>query len=145
VTFFFLIPSSPHLFHSCYLAHWQTSYFNFCALVRDSIQNFLVLFALRKGKLNSQPRKSMATAPSPPPSFGPTGPQPSQWADLGALNVVVVGAGMGGLFLGALLERMNIDFVILERNSGPRPTGELHSLHFYYYYYLLSQLCCCCR
>ncbi|GJJ73937.1 hypothetical protein EMPS_06295 [Entomortierella parvispora] len=70
----------------------------------------------------------MASAQSPP-SSGPAKPRPAQWADLGALRIVVVGAGMGGLFLGALLERMNIDFVILERHNGPKPTGGVMSLN----------------
>ncbi|KAG0308784.1 hypothetical protein BGZ98_006831 [Dissophora globulifera] len=39
------------------------------------------------------------------------------------LHVIIVGAGLGGLMLALLLERLNISYVVLERASEIRPLG----------------------
>ena len=40
-------------------------------------------------------------------------------------QVLIVGAGLGGLLLGALLERADIPYVILERASSIKPLGKI--------------------
>lgn len=40
-------------------------------------------------------------------------------------TVLIVGAGLGGLVLGALLERCNIPYAIFERASAVKPLGTL--------------------
>lgn len=39
-------------------------------------------------------------------------------------NVLIVGAGLGGLMLGALLEKANIPYTIFERATVVKPLGE---------------------
>lgn len=39
-------------------------------------------------------------------------------------HVLIVGAGLGGLLLGALLEKCNIPYDILERASSVKPLGK---------------------
>jgi len=41
--------------------------------------------------------------------------------------IIVVGAGLGGLLLGGLLERMGLQYIILERSEKVKPLGELTS------------------
>ncbi|KAF9925327.1 hypothetical protein FBU30_004917 [Linnemannia zychae] len=43
-------------------------------------------------------------------------------------RVIIVGAGLGGLLLGALLERSNIPYIILERAVSIKPLGSAMSL-----------------
>ncbi|KAG0293579.1 hypothetical protein BGZ96_002624 [Linnemannia gamsii] len=43
-------------------------------------------------------------------------------------TVIIVGAGLGGLLLGALLERVDIPYIILERASSFKPLGSAMSL-----------------
>ncbi|KAF9089474.1 hypothetical protein BGX29_012041 [Mortierella sp. GBA35] len=43
-------------------------------------------------------------------------------------NVLIVGAGVGGLLLGALLEKASIPYLILERASTVKPLGAAHVL-----------------
>ncbi|KAF8947914.1 hypothetical protein BGZ47_007310 [Haplosporangium gracile] len=43
-------------------------------------------------------------------------------------TVIIVGAGLGGLLLGALLERVDIPYLILERASSFKPLGSAMSL-----------------
>lgn len=38
-------------------------------------------------------------------------------------TVLIVGAGLGGLMLGALLEKIDIPYIIFERTSLIRPLG----------------------
>jgi 2-polyprenyl-6-methoxyphenol hydroxylase-like FAD-dependent oxidoreductase len=42
-------------------------------------------------------------------------------------TVIIVGAGLGGLLLGALLERVDIPYIILERASSFKPLGRFPS------------------
>ncbi|KAF9181901.1 hypothetical protein BGZ50_005234 [Haplosporangium sp. Z 11] len=44
------------------------------------------------------------------------------------LEVLIVGAGLGGLLMGILLERMDIPYIILERATKVRPLGSILSL-----------------
>jgi len=39
-------------------------------------------------------------------------------------KVIIVGAGLGGVVLGALLEKSNIPYVIVERAEVVKPMGE---------------------
>lgn len=39
-------------------------------------------------------------------------------------TVLIVGAGLGGLMLGALLEKADISYVIFERSSYVKPLGK---------------------
>lgn len=39
-------------------------------------------------------------------------------------NVLIVGAGIGGLVLGALLEKAEIPYTIFERTSSVKPLGK---------------------
>ncbi|KAF9173072.1 hypothetical protein BGX21_005667 [Mortierella sp. AD011] len=43
-------------------------------------------------------------------------------------NVLIVGGGIGGLFLGILLERQNVPYVIFERTKEPKPLGSAMGL-----------------
>lgn len=43
-------------------------------------------------------------------------------------TVIIVGAGLGGLLLGALLERVDIPYIILERASSFKPLGNSPSI-----------------
>lgn len=43
--------------------------------------------------------------------------------DVPSTKVVIIGGGLGGLTLGAILRRLNIPFVILERSSAITPNG----------------------
>ncbi|KAF9277654.1 hypothetical protein BGZ88_001035 [Linnemannia elongata] len=43
-------------------------------------------------------------------------------------TVLIVGAGLGGVMLGALLERANIPYAIFERASAVKPLGSAMSL-----------------
>lgn len=49
-------------------------------------------------------------------------------------TVVIVGAGLGGIMLGALLEKCSVPYVILERASTVKPLGTL-----YIYTYLVQK------
>ncbi|KAF9283045.1 hypothetical protein BGZ88_010689, partial [Linnemannia elongata] len=40
-------------------------------------------------------------------------------------SVLIVGAGLGGVLLGALLEKANIPYTIFERSSRVKPLGEI--------------------
>lgn len=40
-------------------------------------------------------------------------------------RVLIAGAGLGGLFLGILLEKAGIPYEIFERSAEPRPLGKL--------------------
>ncbi|KAF9536554.1 hypothetical protein EC957_010484, partial [Mortierella hygrophila] len=40
-------------------------------------------------------------------------------------TVLIVGAGLGGLFLGALLEKANVPYAIFERTAVAKPLGTL--------------------
>lgn len=40
-------------------------------------------------------------------------------------TVLIVGAGLGGLMLGALLERQGVPYTILERAATIKPLGRL--------------------
>lgn len=53
-------------------------------------------------------------------------------------TVVIVGAGIAGLMMGILLDKMDIPYTILERAPKVKPLGMLLSPHF-----LLLLLCCC--
>jgi len=41
-------------------------------------------------------------------------------------KVIIVGAGLGGLMLGALLEKSDIQYQILERATTVKPLGTAH-------------------
>ncbi|KAF9346516.1 hypothetical protein BGX26_001959 [Mortierella sp. AD094] len=43
-------------------------------------------------------------------------------------NVLIVGGGIGGLFLAILLERQGVPYMIYERTKGPRPLGSVMGL-----------------
>lgn len=46
-------------------------------------------------------------------------------------TVLIVGAGLGGLMLGALLEKANVPYAIFERTSVVKPLGKInHTLPF---------------
>lgn len=45
-------------------------------------------------------------------------------------TVLIVGAGLGGVVLGALLERANIPYAIFERSSTVKPLGNVYSSLF---------------
>lgn len=47
-------------------------------------------------------------------------------------TVLIVGAGLGGLMLGALLEKADIPYAIFERTAVVKPLGttEKHNMHF---------------
>jgi len=40
-------------------------------------------------------------------------------------SVIIVGAGLGGLLLAILLDRIDIDYIILERSAGFRSLGTI--------------------
>lgn len=42
----------------------------------------------------------------------------------GKPKILIVGAGLGGLFLGALLEKAEIPYTIFERATVVKPLGE---------------------
>jgi cation diffusion facilitator CzcD-associated flavoprotein CzcO len=44
-------------------------------------------------------------------------------------NVLIVGAGIGGLLLGALLEKAQVPYTIFERTSSVKPLGKWCASH----------------
>lgn len=43
------------------------------------------------------------------------------------VQVMIVGAGLGGVMLAILLERLNIPYLVFERSSEVRPLGKEHA------------------
>lgn len=94
----------------------------------------------RKKMLPSEIQVTVSTDPLDPGSLSSTEGYQStakhrppltdeEWANMEKPKIVIVGAGIGGLMLGNLLQRGNIPFLIFDRAKQVKPLGKLDKLH----------------
>lgn len=68
---------------------------------------------------NDAAPKSLSTAKPKPPLTA------EEWANMDKPKMLIVGAGIGGLFLGNLLHKAKVPFLIFERSNVVRNLGTL--------------------